>query len=609
MRCIGFWRGVGLPLGIAVLAGCNLDPSDAEGSSGMSFTDSNGEGEDTGGDSEFGPEQEFELRLNEVGADPLVLDMDKAEVEELFGDVAGEILLLEIDSTALLTNILNEIRDACGTAWQQDNDDPNHNCNATALGQTFRGPDNTWQTSAEYALVRILTMTPANAVVEGTSINGLQDLSDGLEIGGGYSQLLSEILGIPRTEAIVTTPFLVESMQEGFLGSHPNMPEDGSYIPVTLEDALADLGTLNQKLGPSGPHPGVVAPDFDVVGEIFGPDFNMHVEGDSNLQLLDGVDLSSGKDFISVIVDNIGPTFEDEVEFDFSDPEKFTLSGIVEDQVVDLRFRIDDHPTFVDSCSGANACQQNLPNSPVGQNSVWALGPWFVEWIIAGGAYEKYKTRQFEGSWALGLAKVFVGRDGDPPGWARFDIIFDLGSPPGDQYLWEVINEVAQVALHKTDFATYGEGQADVEFTMFDVGVGIKGSEAEQAVRPFLQEQASDVSDYLLGDYKKNNGDIDFYYRLADDDNTYMFFIAPEDQRDDQTYDYPNPGFYSDPDLSDKASALEIGGVGDTSHEKVRIDEGETVLYLQDGEGRLFRLRVFKLAGEDDVTVYVSEAE
>ena len=142
-------------------------------------------------------EIEYTLRLDDTLPPPLDMALDKAEVRELLGSVADDILLVEIDSGPMLFSALDAVKTACGTDWQRDASDPRHDCSQTALGQTFTGPDGTWKSSAEYAMVRILTMTPANSVVSGTSIEGLQDTADFLEIGGGFAQILSDSLEIP----------------------------------------------------------------------------------------------------------------------------------------------------------------------------------------------------------------------------------------------------------------------------------------------------------------------------------------------------------------------------------------------------------------------------
>jgi hypothetical protein len=591
----------------AALAGCADEPSDGSGDDGLDdgIGDGDGDGEI---EDRWGVEQEFELRLYAGTPPPLELSLDKAQVAELFGSAADDILLLELDPTTLLTNALDEIKAACGTAWQSDSPNPNHDCALTPLGQSFQGGDGTWQTSAEYALIRILTMTSANVEVDGTALDGVQGLADALGIGGGFSEILAEALGIARTQEIVPTSPLVSSLMANFLGSHPAFEGDPK-IRFTLGDALADLAPLASRYGPIGAHPGVIDPSVTPFGEVMGPEFRLNVTAESNLRLVDGLDLSMGKDYMSVIVDEQGPTFGDPLEFDFEDPEKFALVGLQSDLAVDLRFAIRESTAFTLACTGVAACKGNLPGNPVNAGSVWHQPPWTMEYIVADAARRQYEDRSFSKSYALGSAKVEVGAAGNPGGWMSFEILFDLGDPPEDQYSWEAITEVAQVALHDSPFQTFAEGTANVGFTLSDIPVGISGEECAEAVRPYLQQQASQVADYLLGDYRKNNGELDLFYRRADDGRAYLFFIAPEDLAPGAPYPWTTPGFFSDPSLSpdSKLSTTEIPGVSDTTHEKLALEVGENVLYLRAAEGTLYRLRVFVREGDEDLRVWVSE--
>jgi hypothetical protein len=575
---------------------------DGDGSAG---TD---DGEDPG---EFGAEQTYELRLNEDPVPPLTLQMNQAEVAELFGDKADEVLLLELDSTPLLAHTLDQIKMACGDAWQIDDPDPQHDCSLTPLGQSFQGPDGTWRTSPEYSMVRLLTMTPANVVVAGTSSEGLQELADTLSNLGiidDYGQILSDALGIPRTAPVVSTPSLVEAFQTHFVGSHPNVGPEAK-LSFTLGDALSNLATLVDRYGPMDGHPGVVDPAFPVYGEVFGPDFQMLAEAESNLRLVDGVDANVGKGFMSVVVDTTGPSYDDELEFDFNDPARFGLEGIIEDLTVDIRFRLVEYDQFVPSCTGNPPCPQNVPVAPASPTSVWARDPWLIEYNIAAAARLDYARRVYAAAYLLGSAEVLIGQGGLPPGWVQYDVLFDLGNPPEDQYLWETVLEVGQVALHDTPFSTFAEGQADVAFTLHDVPVGITGSEAAEAVRPYLQEQASDLSDFILGDYKKNNDRVDFFYRRAEDGAVYAYFVAPSDRADGDTYEYESPGFYSRSDLdpSRKESETAVPGLTDTEHEKVRLDPGETTLYFADENRDVYRARFEVSQDGSEATVHLAK--
>jgi hypothetical protein len=309
---------------------------------------------------------------------------------------------------------------------------------------------------------------------------------------------------------------------------------------------------------------------------------------------------------MSVIADRVGPSYTDELEFDFANPDRFSLTGLVESPTVDLRFRTEEAGYFVQSCLGDPPCQANAPGAPVDAASVWALDPWTLEYNIAAGARNDYVDRIFYGSYAVGTAKVLIGQDGNPPGWVVYDIPFGFGDPPEPQYLWETINEVAQVALHNTPFSTIAEGAGNVAFTLLDVPCGLSGAAAAEAVRPYLQEQASELSDFILGDYKKNNDRLDVYYDRGDDGEPYLFFVAEGDLRDGEPYTYARPGFYRTSALEDKVSELAIPGLTDTSHEKLALVDGETVVYYEDDGGQVYRLRIERPVDSDDLRIHVA---
>ncbi|WP_106393720.1 hypothetical protein [Enhygromyxa salina] len=581
------------------------------GEEGAGTGETGGETEGSEGEGEFGPETELTLRINDEAPPDLVLQMGRDEVAELFGEVASEIELLELDSTPLLTNTLNAIKYACGDDWELDSEDPNHDCSQTALGQSFGGGN--WQTSPEFSMVRILTMTPANSVVKGTSLESVQGLTDFLALfTGGFSELMAESLKIPVNEEFLDTESVVASLKVNLLATHPEISDEGK-ITVTLQDALEDMATMATRLGPVGDHPGVLVPDYPTHGEVFGPDFEMKVTAASNLRVLDGADLSAGKDFISVIADVTGPSYDDEAEFDFNDPDKFSMTGLASNPSLDLRFAISEHPGFVVSCTEdiSPACVNNAPDLPIGDSLVWTLDPWDLEYMVA------YAGRLRYGGLESVVTKLFtdvveVGQDGNPGGWAVFNVPLGwlFGEPPA-QYVWEMINEVAQHDLHHLDPdgpATFEEGAANVEFTLDDIPCGLTGEQAEAAVRPFLQAQASDIAGYLLGNYKQNSGPVDFYFRRAEDGAPYLFWVAPEDLLDGLDYGWDTPGFFADAALTTKLSATELPGVGDSSHEKLRIEPGETTVYAADDEGASYRIRIVAPAGDpSEITAYVAK--
>ena len=164
------------------------------------------------------------------------------------------------------------------------------------------------------------------------------------------------------------------------------------------------------------------------------------------------------------------------------------------------------------------------------------------------------------------------------------------------------------MSLHTASSTTIPEGQADVAFVVEDIDVGIDEDTIRNAMRPYLQDQASELSDLLLGSYGDNNGAVDFYYRRGNDGQPYLFFIAPDDPRSTATYGYETPGFFSSSDLSEasRISRLDIPGSGDTTHEKVIVGSAETTLYLADDEGTVYRLRLDTQRGLEELRVHVS---
>jgi hypothetical protein len=568
--------------------------------------------DDTDDGPPLGPPVEVTLRVPTADPPEIRLDLDRDAVAELFGPAASEIVLLELDPMPLLTAALGQIKEACGTAWRRDVPRPTYDCALTELGRSFRGPDGTWRTSPELALIRILTMTPANADVDGTSIATLAGIADWLGLGGGFGQILSDSLAIARTEEFLDTEAVAQSLQATLLATHPAVNAAGR-IPVTLEDALTDLRTLGERLGPSGAHPGVVDPSGPTYGRVLGDAFAMRAAVRSNLRVLDGLDLDVGKDYLGLVVDRTGPTWDDEVEFDFTDPSRFDIVGVVERPVLDLRFGVRENPRFVPACTGVAAgadCRRNLPGAPVGARTVWTTPAWEIEHVIGRAGLIKYGALRTQRCYlGCGFVEVSIGRAQDPAGFARFDVLLSIGDPPGPQYAWELIDEVAQVRLHDGPAGRIAEGAANVAFTLRDVPVGLTAAGITAAVRPVLQRQNTLVSDFLLGDFRKNSGPVDLYWQRTEDGQPTLFFVSDADHGE-RPRSYARPGLFADARLREKVSATRLPGATDTTREKWRPPGGDSVVFAQDDGGRTFRLDVIAddlTAPDAEITVIVRE--
>lgn len=564
----------------------------------------------------YSAEVRLPLRLHDVAAStPLDFALNRQGIDEVFTEeIQRDIRVLELDTTALITDAVNQIKTSCGTRWRENNPNPRHDCSATNYGRD-RTPPIPWQETPEYSMVRLLTMTPANVVVAGTSLENLQGLADLLGIGGGFRTILAETLGIPPTTEIVPTPSVVRALQEYWMGTHPEVLP-GAKLPISLFDAMRELAPLAERFGAKGAHPGVLDPAFPPRSALLTPQFEMRLVASSNLRWLDGVDVtaadgSAQKEYLALVFDNTGPSFDDVLEFDFTDPARFDVRGLAEQPRVDLRMLLRENGAFQRTCTAANTtCRNNLPSSPA-PGYVWSIPRWEIEATVAGAAYFQYQNRRnFSQTYSLlGIpaATVTMGANGNPAGWTTFETLINLGSPPPPQYIWENISEVAQVALHNYGDTVLPEGRVNVAFTLRDVNVGLSAAAIRDAMRPRLQEQRQKLSERLLGDYRKNNGAVDFYYRRGADGAPYLFFVAPSDPLPTLEYNYTKPGFFSDEALSDKVSTIEAGTSGDDAHEKLALRAGETVVYVSDAAGQVARLRLVVGADPSEIELYLSK--
>lgn len=573
----------------------------------------------------------YTLRYREDNL-PLVLDMDRDEVRALLGAISDDVVLIQLDPVDLLRNVLAAVKNACGTEWRSDVRNPVYDCDLTPLGRTFSRPGQPWQRSPEFAMVRLLTMTPANVVVAGSSLEFMQVLADFAGLGGGFSQILADSLGIARTAEIVPDDEAVFSLKENLLGSHPNTTPDGRLL-VTLGDVLDDLAPFAQKLGPAPAadgqpaHPGVLDPRVAPVGRVLGPDFRMKISAESNLRVLDGLKAAKapageGQENLVLLYDAERRPAASPLVFDFSDPSRFTITGLYENPTVDLDFQILEHPKYVPSCHGdpevpgsVETCQRNLPGRPALDESVWNIAPHTLEYIVADAARVRYAEQRVELCYINCLARVAIGQDGNPAGWAAFEVPLNLG--PANQYLWELLSEVVQVNLHREDLAgplgsgedvARAEGEANVAFAVRDVPVGLTGAECAEAVRPLLVRQAPAISDFLLGDYRAHAGDVDFVFRREADGRFVLQFVAAEDLPEGTPYRHRNPGFFADVALTQKVSRTEAPGFADTTHEKLVVVPREQIVFMEDADGRRFEVRVYgSFAGDPQVDVSVVE--
>jgi hypothetical protein len=612
----------------------------------------------TTGTPSAGPTRYF-LRIDDEPVPDVVLEMDKEKALEVFGEAAArDLVLIEVDSTPLLENALRAIQFSCGGAWENQNEDPKHDCSQTELGKSYG--DN-WQKTPEFALVRMLTMTPANAVVKGTSLepmaNTLANINDpDLK----FSKVLADTLGISQASPFITLEVLVAALKKTLLASHPNVDNDVGLLKITLWDAANDMQPLSEVYGPVDGHPGILYPDsggFTTTSNALTERFKMRVVAQSNLKWVDGIDLSvGGGDMFVTDADAI-------LSFDFLDPEKLVIEGVFgqeayidgeknpdwgKEPTLDMRFSIAEHGPAIAPCTDTPDCHDNFPTGwtdpegnplgagPIGADTAWNLSPWLLEYIVGYSAllsygynppleYDKCLISYDDITCAAG---IWIGEpsgaellppnnfpfDPGPSGWSIFKA-FDV-PVPDPQYLWELLIEVAEVAIHDTNgdkIVDIQPGDANPLFALKGVKIGLTAEEMIAQIRPKMQEQADKVANVILGKYWKNNGHLDFYYRRPAEGGTpYLYFVAESDLRPDKAdpeslaaYTYANPGFFSCAELTEacKVSATSVDGLADTTHEKYRLPVGDSTLFAADDDGVAYQIDFFVPAGDNPTEI------
>ncbi len=555
-------------------------------------------------------------------------NLDKAGLAALMsGGVAEQITMLELDLYPVVSGSLGLITEACGPGWAWS--DVTASCPAQ-WGQ------------AEINMFQLITMTPANVNVAGTSIEGMEDLASTLSSLGlisDFHEILAESLGIGLYDTIVSPAAMANAMFWDVMVPHPNTTSDG-YVVVTMADALEDMTGLAAKFDAAGSHPGFLdSVNGSTYAEVMTPSFQMSMVAASNLHWHDGVDLASGKAYLAVNADVTGPTYDDVLEFDFLSPSTFTISGLAANPTVDLVFKMYENDSWL-SIGDSRWPLEADPGWPVGNSAAWDLNPWELEFVLIDSAYVGYWNHRagcdlcddsstgallYEVP-VLGTdeAEIVVGRmgydhdpliggpdgwpenfaviDPNPAGWMRVWTLFGLGSPPEPQYVWDMILEVCEQRLLDGGVA---QGDGDVRFPLDDLAIGMTGEEVKDATRPVLEAQKSLLSELLLGDVSQTASALDFYLARGADGQPYLYFVHASDPVPPGTATHTTPGFFADEALTQKVSFTAAGSTGDSLHEKLALASEQTV-YCQDTAGRLYRLNLEAAVGTD-VTLYLRQ--
>ncbi len=499
------------------------------------------------------------------------LELDRANLEELLDEEAQKDLsVVQIDLKPAIKQALQRIREP----------------------ERFNVDTSDWGT-AERNLQRILNMTPDTADLTGTSIEELLGIANA--VGLPSPRILSDLLDIGITDFIVNPDIAADVFTEKLIGTHPNIVQDktGAFvIDISLYDVFKDLTTLGPRFGPADPHPGFL--DAQSSSQVLESGFLLTLPVHSNLIQYDAVDLTrSSKDFFFIL------NGERVLDFNILEDE-FSIVGLKDEPTVNLRILLNEHPGAQMLKAGTNRTAAPDPAHPGfyrGNSQGYDVDPWYFEHSTVELGYRMFfasfadQDYQRVLSYDAGSIKNAAVISWDR-GWLNITTPGGIGDPPPDLYVWDLLMEVAQVRLHDNGVP---EGKADMGFTLDDLPIGLTAEQLVEKLRPRLAEQEDKLSEQFVGDLGLAASTADLYYEPGTGGGGVLLFRAPEDSEGD--YTYATPGFYADPDLTQKVSTLDpLLGIDDPKHEKVPATVGARY-YAADEHGQAFEIEIVAQEG------------
>ena len=532
----------------------------------------------------FGTTQTFTLALPPAPS-PVSIALDKVKLNSVLTTTEQQQLVLRnVDPAPAIGTTLATMINQCGTGWQLDNPSPNYDCSATG----WVGPGGDWHSSSEFILVKLLTTTSANAYLSGTSVENLDGIASDLGIGGGSEQMLSDLLGIVRTRELIRHADFVTAFMSNVVVTHPNAT--AGTFPLRLYDAMNNMTPWPALLGQiSGGHAGIIDPSAPVTAQVLGASFSITASGTSNARAHQGVVLgtaSASAGTLAAIVDTTGPTYADPAELALDAPS-LVVSTLPATATVMPRFVVKEQVGFIKACTiSSSFCATG--------STVWAQPVWSLERLLTTAARSNWMTRaNYDKCYSLCGAEITVGYNGDPAGWMQFHTTFGIANPPLPHYVWEMVDELEQVAAHRDpQTLTYlPEGGASVRWKS-PLDVTVSSSTLATVVAPALAAHASQIATLAAGNWQAGNADVDLYLRAGEDGSVQLWFPIASDPRPSATNPYTHVGFFDDLTLSVKASVTSIAGTSDTAHEKLVLAPGTRVVYAQAATGATWRVSV-----------------
>lgn len=524
------------------------------------------------------------LHATEWSGGEALLQLDKDALAELLDESAQKSLTLaEIKLRPFLYGAIDAIRNPLD--YGTDPDD---------LGQ------------AEFNFYRLLNLSADSADLSGTSLENLGDLA--YAIGLPTARILAELLDMGLDEPALDTDLIVDVMLTNLILTHPNADSDAAGDPILkirLYDALRNLEPLAERYGPDEAtgHPGIIG--GAITAEVLEPGFLMSARAISHLIAFEGINASKGSKDLIYVLDG-----DQVLSLDVDDDETFSIVGLVDEPVVDVRIALFEDPDFIEVGDDRTARPDpDHPGAYKGNSSGWDLDPWILERVVLEITYMRYvdayedndyqHTLRYDAG-AIENAAVFEWERG----WFETSTAGGLGTPPAPQYVWDTLLELAQVRLHDG----LEEGEANVRFDLQNVPVGVTSDDLVDAIRPELADQEEQLSDMLLGDSGVAQSQADFYFvETLSDKKALFYYRDAADSSDGPTF--ARPGFFHDVELSEPADTTDAIGsdTDDTTHRKLSAAAGEHY-YFVDKNDDVYRLDVIDVR-DDAVDVLITQEE
>ncbi len=450
----------------------------------------------------------------------------------------------------------------------------------------------------------LLNITPDNVDLSGTSLEELIGLSQA--VGLPPAKALADIFEIGVTDNFISIEANTQAVVEGLIGTHPatqwrDGPVDAEHpdgkwpvapnsLPITLGDVVNNFDDLTARFGPSetefGTHPGFIsqAEGFSVIEE----EFAMTVKVNVNALPYKGVDLTDASGAsVNSIASQIATVFP------VDDPDWMRVEGLVPDpKISSMTVVMEENDAFIPGGTAKDP-------APLGNSPVWDLPPWQFERVVAEmTVLASADISDHCTNYELGTGVEAFSACIDATHWIEFATFNNVGNPPPPSYAWDTVLELAQVRQHDGGLA---EGEADIAFTLTDVPLGVEAEAIVDEIKKNMAANPLALEDLAESLMANTVGFADFYYWKPQPggpvewEGDWLLFVTEgdipiEDNGPARPYEYENPGFFADADLSEKLSTTELVD-GDSTHEKIRIEPGDQ-LFIEDDAGRVYRIDV-----------------